>query len=147
MTTKSKRTAQPKARGESKDSPSVHKGDTHKKQQKHEPTKRETQKQILVAEIEAGTPVAAACARAGCDRATYYRWKQSDATFATAIKNAELVRFDIRIAAAEDAIIAAFDTAWQSAAWWLERNAPDRYGLKAREMASAFPYRVRGVNV
>src|SRR5262245_8584979 len=71
----------------------------------------------------------AAAAKAGFDRATFYRMIHRDATFATAVENAEADAkgtYEAKIAQAADA------GTWQAAAWWLERRHPDQYSRRDR---------------
>lgn len=73
--------------------------------------------------VSNGITVQSMCDAVGIDKATYYRWIESNATFATAIKKAESQRdTNIKSIAIHTILQAMLDGTWQAAAWWLERK-------------------------
>jgi len=79
--------------------------------------------------LRAGSTRRAAAAFGEIDRATFYRWLDSDASFRDSVEKAEGAaefRFTAQVAKA------ATTGTWQAAAWWLERRHPEDYALKQR---------------
>ena len=122
------------------------------------PTKRTPERQALILRaLRAGATIAAAAGHAEVSQATVYRWLGADARFRDAVKRAEAgaeLRFTTTIADAAMGHPAEYDdagqlirpevkSAWQAAAWWLERRRREDYGqrvgvsVNVRERAQA----------
>jgi hypothetical protein len=81
---------------------------------------------VLLSALRAGNTRRAACAHAGIDHATFYRWLERDATFRDAVEKAE-ADAEVR----NVAIIAqAAQKSWQAAGWWLEWRRHEDYGQR-----------------
>jgi hypothetical protein len=82
-----------------------------------------------------GVPVGVACAAAGVSRPTLYRWlARKEPLFVSFRERVEQARAKGELALVLQ-IVRETPTRWQSAAWLLERIAPERYGaegLRAR---------------
>lgn len=79
--------------------------------------------------VRLGSTFRLAAQYAGFDHATFYRWLERDATFATQVKEAEGAAVVGWLAKIEKA---ANDGAWQAAAWKMERRYPDDFGRRER---------------
>jgi len=89
----------------------------------------------LVEAVEKGNYVCTACDLVGISTPTYYDWKMRGdkgeepfSSFLSAIKEAEAKAEDNAL----QVIQGANKDSWQSAAWYLERRKPDRWGKKER---------------
>jgi hypothetical protein len=75
-----------------------------------------------------GVPVGVACAAAGVSRPTLYRWlAREEPRFVAFRERIEQARAKGELALVLQ-IVRETPTRWQSAAWLLERIAPERYG-------------------
>lgn len=72
--------------------------------------------------IRAGVPAKHAAVASDINEATYYRWIQAHASFASLIKKAESERLAGLI------LVIRKDESWQSKAWMLERLYRDEFG-------------------
>jgi hypothetical protein len=88
----------------------------------------EVEKRILDA-IRLGATYKLASQYACIDPATFWRWVEKDANFATRVKEAEGAATVGWLAKIEKA---ASDGNWQAAAWKLERRYPEDYSLRQR---------------
>ncbi len=79
--------------------------------------------------VRLGAPYRLAAQYAGIDHATFYRWIESNATFATQVKEAEGAAVIGWLAKIEKA---ANEGSWQAAAWKAERRHPDDFARKER---------------
>lgn len=79
----------------------------------------------LVLAIKLGAPYILACAYAGIDDATFYRWMNEKREFYDTIKGAEGAGVMQWLGKIEKA---ASDGNWQAAAWKLERRYPELFG-------------------
>jgi hypothetical protein len=70
-----------------------------------------------------------ACKAAGIDYQTFLNWMEDEnkIEFLEAVKKAEAAGLDKIKDMACRGIIEKFQTQWQSAAWWLERNYPEEF--------------------
>lgn len=84
------------------------------------------QEKICQALIE-GNTIKSICESVNIDKATFYRWLENNATFATAIKRAETKRDLNGELLAVHHIFNKMEDHWQAAAWWLERRFPEKY--------------------
>lgn len=89
--------------------------------------KKETVDRIIET-LEAGDGRVAACENAGINYTTFLRWLDEKSEFCESVKKAEETGLD-RIKDVQIQKILSNDS-WQSAAWWLERNYPDKYGKR-----------------
>lgn len=80
--------------------------------------------------IEEGQTITSACQAAKIGRSTFYRELDADRDKRDTIKKAEAQRDQMITDEAVSAIHGAFSEDWRAAAWWLERNHPDRYSLR-----------------
>jgi hypothetical protein len=95
------------------------------------PTKRtDANRKTIIDAIEQGTPYRHAAAMAGMSEDTFGRWRNDDADFADAIKEAEGRAVAGRLAR----IRVAEPTHWQAAAWWLERKYPAEFGRTVQDV-------------
>lgn len=82
--------------------------------------------------LRRGAHIDDACAIAGIDRSTYYRWTEraqaGDEACQTFARAVEAARAEATMKCLEVILTAAEAGKWQAAAWWLERSHPDRYG-------------------
>ncbi len=88
----------------------------------------EVEKRLFDA-IRLGATYKLASQYAGIDPATFWRWMEKDATFATQVKEAEGAAVVGWLAKIEKA---ASDGNWQAAAWKMERRYPEDYSLRQR---------------
>lgn len=73
--------------------------------------------------VRNGITIQSMCDAVNINKSTYFRWIESNATFATAIKRAESERdTNVKSIAIHTIIQAMLDGTWQAAAWWLERK-------------------------
>lgn len=84
----------------------------------------------LLEQIEQGHTITQACKSIGIGRSTLYRELKANRDKRDALKKAEEQRDVMITDEAVKAIFAAFGTDWRAAAWWLERNHPERYSLR-----------------
>jgi len=85
---------------------------------------------LLLTEIEQGHTISQACKKIGIGRSTLYRELKANRDKWDALKKAEEQRDMMITDEAIHAIHSAFPKDWRSAAWWLERNYPERYSLR-----------------
>jgi len=78
--------------------------------------------------ISEGLSAVDACGLSGIGERTFFRWKNNNVNFVSAIKKAELIHKKT----AASTIINAGQKTWQAAAWWLERKYPDEFALKPK---------------
>ncbi len=110
------------------------------------PSKRTPQRvEAILGVLRSGGTIAAAAGAAEVSQATVYRWLRADARFRDAVKRAEAgaeLRFTTTIVDAAMGHPAEYDdagqlirpevkSAWQAAAWWLERRRREDYGQRA----------------
>lgn len=81
--------------------------------------------------IEDGLTITSACRAAKVGRSTLYRELESDWDKRDALKKAEEQRDRMITDEAVTAVHSAFGEDWRAAAWWLERNHPERYSLRS----------------
>jgi len=81
--------------------------------------------------IENGLTITSACKAAKVGRSTLYRELESDWDKRDALKKAEEQRDRMITDEAVAAVHSAFGEDWRAAAWWLERNHPERYSLRS----------------
>ena len=84
----------------------------------------------VVSRVRAGHWIKDACKAVGIPRSTLYAYLDRNPDKLDTLKRAEIER-DSRLD--EEAIASiqkAFATSWQAAAWWLERNHPERFSLR-----------------
>lgn len=86
----------------------------------------EVEKRILDA-LRLGSTFKLACQYAGIHVVTFYRWIDSDESFATKVKQVEGTAVVGWLAKIEQA---ATDGNWQAAAWKLERRYPEDYARR-----------------
>ena len=99
-------------------------------------TKLTPQMQATIVEaLEHGMHQESACARAGINKTTFYRWLdrgESDAPEDEIYRNfrnaVEKARAKPEAEALEAIKVAWRDGTWQAAAWFLERSHPHKYG-------------------
>jgi transposase len=82
----------------------------------------------IIETLERGDGRVAACENAGVSYQTFLRWIDEKSEFCELIKKAEENGLD-RIKDVQIQKILSNDS-WQSAAWWLERNYPERFGKR-----------------
>lgn len=99
---------------------------------KGRPTQRtpENAKKITDA-VRMGATYGLACNYAGISEDTFARWREADADFAAAIKEAEGAAAVGWLAKIEKA---ANEGTWQAAAWKLERRYPEQYGRQVQSV-------------
>lgn len=85
---------------------------------------------VILQSIEEGRTITVACVNAGVGRSTFYRELDGNRDNWDALKKAEEQRDRMITDEAIRAVHSAFPEDWRSAAWWLERNHPDRYSLR-----------------
>lgn len=74
-----------------------------------------------------------ACAACGIGVSTHYDWMQQIPEYSDAIKKAVSECARVRREGAVACIMRTIEGGtWQAAAWWLERNYPQRYALRNR---------------
>jgi hypothetical protein len=84
-----------------------------------------------------GVPVGVACPAAGVSRQTLYRWLgREEPLFVSFRERIEQARAKGELALVLQ-IVRESATRWQSAAWLLERIAPERYGRVSDRLAAA----------
>jgi hypothetical protein len=102
----------------------------------------------LVAMLRAGNVIHVACAAVGIDQRSYQRWMQRGGTGAKADARHREFRIQVERALAEAEARAVAQVAraagedWRAAAWWLERQFPDRWGRqlpRAADVADELP--------
>jgi hypothetical protein len=88
----------------------------------------------LVTMLRAGNVIHVACAAVGIDQRSYQRWMQRGRTGRQADRRHREFRVQVEQALAEAEARAVAQVAraagedWRAAAWWLERQFPDRWG-------------------
>jgi hypothetical protein len=82
---------------------------------------------IILESIAKGLKQKDAAILAGISEDTLSRWKSENADFAGKVRQKEIENKKRYI----EIILEASKTSWQAAAWWLERNYPDEFSLKA----------------
>ncbi len=87
-------------------------------------------KSILEA-IQEGQTITSACKLAKIGRSTFYRELETDRDKWDTIKKAETQRDLMITDEAVNSVHSAFKDDWRAAAWWLERNHPDRFSLRS----------------
>ena len=80
---------------------------------------------IIISQINEGYGRVRACKAANITHETFMNWMNQYSEFSDLVKKAELVGDNRVEDICKQKIIG--DKSWQSAAWWLERNYPDRY--------------------
>lgn len=115
--------------------------------------KKKTQWVILLDHLRSGADMSEAATMAGMDRKTPYARMKRDPKFRAEVEKAQLKPTIKAITTVQSAMA----DHWQAAAWWLERQNPERFGLKekldvtsggqsiADVMRSALRERVKGV--
>src|SRR5512139_874474 len=94
----------------------------------------------LIAEmVGSGTPVAHAAQACGIDRTTFYAWLESDPSLATEIKKRRSQAVHERV----EVIRQAMPKQWTAAAWYLERQHPEEFGLKQNQPDISITVQVR----
>lgn len=83
----------------------------------------------VIEKLEDGQGRVNACKHANINYQTFLNWlaDPDKVEFLEAVKKAENAGYDKTKDLAILAIKAKFNTSWQAAAWWLERNYPDQY--------------------
>ena len=83
----------------------------------------------IVEQLQEGQGRVNACKNAGIAYHTFLAWMEDPekVQFLQDVKKAENAGYDKTKDLAILAIKAKFNTSWQAAAWWLERNYPDQY--------------------
>jgi hypothetical protein len=76
--------------------------------------------------VGSGTPITHAAQACGIDRGTVYDWLENDPTFTTEIKKRRSLAVHERV----EAIRAAQNKNWTAAAWYLERQYPEEFGIR-----------------
>ena len=85
----------------------------------------------LLKALKEGQGRVRACKVVDIHYSTFLDWMQNKAEFSEAVKKAEAVGEDKIADICRRRIIE--DPSWQSAAWWLERNFPERYANRERQ--------------
>ena len=67
------------------------------------------------------------CKVAGVGYDAFLDWLQNKPEFSEEVKKAEAVGENLIKDLAKRGLIEKFNTQWQAAAWWLERNYPDEF--------------------
>ena len=95
----------------------------------------------LIPYLEDCVPIRQACKAAGCCYETMRSWINGDAALLALVKKAQSAGREKRRADCERAIMLAAtrpeNPAWQAAAWWLERNYPERYAQRTKQQVEA----------
>jgi transposase len=104
--------------------------------------------QQLVGMLRAGNVIHVACAAVGIDQRSYQRWMQRGRTGRRVDSRHRAFREKVEQALAEAEARAVTQVAkaagedWRAAAWWLERQFPDRWGRqlpRAVDLAETLP--------
>jgi len=105
-----------------------------------------TQKRFreIIALIEAGDTIQAACKKTGIGRSTFYRFLDSNRDKRDTLKKAEEIRDRATGDLAIEAVKAAFLNDWRSAAWWLERSYPEQFSLRTEFRVKEAPKSLSG---
>lgn len=82
----------------------------------------------IIETLQNGDGRVAACENAGISYETFTVWMREKPEFSESVKKAEETGMD-RIMDVQIRKILSNDS-WQSAAWWLERNYPERFGKR-----------------
>ncbi len=82
----------------------------------------------ILAAVEGGSTIIAACLKAGTSPASWYRAQNRFPESLIALKKALAANKEAVREEAEQTIRQAFATDWKAAAWWLERVYPNEYG-------------------
>lgn len=83
----------------------------------------------ILRSLEEGEGRVKAVMAGGIDYATFMRWMRKYSNFAKDIKSAEETGNDKLEDTCKRRVLD--DPSWQSAAWWLERNHPEKYRNRA----------------
>lgn len=76
--------------------------------------------------VGAGTPIKHAAEACGIDRNTIYAWLESDPALSAEIKKRRAMAVHERV----EIIRQAMPKQWTAAAWYLERQHPEEFGVK-----------------
>jgi DNA-binding XRE family transcriptional regulator len=82
--------------------------------------------QKITTALENGIGKTYAAEAAGISFQTFCNWEKGKVEFFEAVKKAMDIGMQVNLDRCEQRIIN--DKSWQSAAWWLERNYPERFG-------------------
>lgn len=78
-------------------------------------------------QIAKGMPIYYACAMANITHETYLQWKKTHSEFSEAIKKAEALDIERRVARLDET---AKKGNWTADAWMMERRYPEQFGNK-----------------